>query len=383
MTVATSSSTFSMTDANVASQATTDSSSTDLLPQSITILQPDDWHIHLRDGEALDTTVVHAAKSFNRVICMPNLVPPVKVVSDALAYRQRIMTALARSSLLEERKQAFDPRMTLYLTDHTTATDIQLAAESGMVKAVKLYPAGATTNSADGVTNINKCVDVFDALEKYQLPLLVHSEVTDSHIDIFDREKRFLDEVLSQIIAKFPALKIVVEHITTSDAADFVLAQGNQVAATITPQHLLFNRNHLLVGGIKPHFYCLPILKREKHQKVLLDVATSGNPKFFLGSDSAPHATHAKENACGCAGCYSASIALPLYATAFDSVGKIERLEGFASRFGPQFYGLPVNESSITLVKSPMQVPTSYPYLGDSSVTPLMAGEVLPWSLQP
>ena len=356
--------------------------SSDSSVQSITILQPDDWHIHLRDGDALNTTVAHAAQSFNRVICMPNLVPPVKTLPDAIAYRDRIMAAVERSSISDARKQAFDPRMTLYLTDHTTADDIKQAATSGLVNAVKLYPAGATTNSADGVTNINKCVDVFDALEKHGLPLLVHSEVTDSHVDIFDREKRFLEDVLSQISAKFPALKIVVEHITTSDAADFVLAQGNQVAATITPQHLLFNRNHLLVGGIKPHFYCLPILKREKHQKVLLDVATSGNPKFFLGTDSAPHATHAKENACGCAGCYSASIALPLYATAFDSVGKIERLEGFASRFGPQFYGLPLNYSTITLVKSPMTVPSSYSYMTDSSVTPLMAGDSLPWSIQ-
>lgn len=351
-------------------------------PQTITLLQPDDWHIHLRDDEALATTVAHAAQSFNRVICMPNLVPPVKTVQSALAYRDRIMAALERSSLSEARKQAFDPRMTLYLTDYTTPEDIKAAADSGLVNAVKLYPAGATTNSSDGVTNINQRADVFDAMEKYQLPLLIHGEVTDAHVDIFDREKRFLDEVLSQIIAKFPALKIVVEHITTSDAADFVLSQGNQVAATITPQHLLFNRNHLLVGGIKPHFYCLPILKREKHQKVLLDVATSGNPKFFLGTDSAPHATHAKENACGCAGCYSAAVALPLYATAFDSVGKIDRLEGFASRFGPQFYGLPLNESSITLVKSPMLVPSSYRYMNDSTVAPLMAGETLPWSIQ-
>lgn len=350
--------------------------------RELTILQPDDWHIHLRDGEALTTTVPHAASSFNRVICMPNLVPPVKNVDEALAYRARILDHLQTSDISDERKAAFDPRMTLYLTDNTTAHDIEMAAKSGVVQAVKLYPAGATTNSADGVTNINACVDVFESLEKYNLPLLLHGEVTQDHVDIFDREKRFLDEVLAQIIVKFPTLKIVMEHITTSDAADFVLAHGNHIGATITPQHLMFNRNHLLVGGIKPHFYCLPILKRESHQRVLLDVATSGNPKFFLGTDSAPHATHKKEAACGCAGCYSAAAALPLYATAFDNVGKIDKLEGFASRFGAQFYGLPVNESTITLVNTPMQVPTDYPYFDGGSVTPLMAGEILPWSLK-
>ena len=350
--------------------------------RELTILQPDDWHIHLRDDKALATTIPHAAESFNRVICMPNLVPPVKNIDDAHAYRARIMQHLEASDLTAERKAAFDPRMTLYLTDTTTAQDIKMAAKSGIVQAVKLYPAGATTNSADGVTDINACVDVFEALEKYNLPLLLHGEVTHDHVDIFDREKRFLDEVLVQIITKFPTMKIVMEHITTSDAADFVLAQGNQVAATITPQHLMFNRNHLLLGGIKPHFYCLPILKRESHQKVLLDVATSGNPKFFLGTDSAPHATDKKEAACGCAGCYSAATALPLYATAFDSVGKIDKLEGFTSRFGAQFYGLPVNESTITLINAPMQVPTAYPYFDGSSLTPLMAGETLPWSIR-
>lgn len=350
--------------------------------RELTLLQPDDWHIHLRDDKALATTVPHAAQSFNRVICMPNLVPPVKNIDAAQAYRERILQHLAASDLSAERKVAFDPRMTLYLTDQTTAQDIEMAAKSGIVQAVKLYPAGATTNSADGVTDINACVDVFEALEKYNLPLLLHGEVTHDHVDIFDREKRFLDEVLAQIIVKFPTMKIVLEHITTSDAADFVLEQGNQIAATITPQHLMFNRNHLLVGGIKPHFYCLPILKRESHQKVLLDVATSGNPKFFLGTDSAPHATNAKESACGCAGCYSAANALPLYATAFDSVGKIDKLEGFASRFGAQFYGLPLNDSTITLINTPMQVPTHYPYFDGASLTPLLAGETLPWSIK-
>lgn len=348
----------------------------------LTIIQPDDWHIHLRDGQALATTVAHAATSFNRIICMPNLVPPVKNAADAQAYRERIMQYLQASDISADRKVTFDPRMTLYMTDQTSVQDIEMAVKSGIVQAVKLYPAGATTNSADGVTNINALADVFEAMQKYQLPLLLHGEVTHDHVDIFDREKRFLDEVLTQIIAKFPALKIVVEHITTSDAADFVLAQGNHVAATITPQHLMFNRNHLLLGGIKPHLYCLPILKRASHQKVLLDVATSGSPKFFLGTDSAPHSTDKKEAACGCAGCYSSATALPLYATAFDSVGKINSLEGFASRFGAQFYGLPISTNTVTLIKKPMQVPSAYPYFDGSTLTPLMAGETLPWSIK-
>lgn len=348
----------------------------------ITILQPDDWHIHLRDEGSLETTVAHAAKSFNRAICMPNLVPPVKTTLEAIGYRERIMEALAASSLDDTRKAAFDPRMVLYLTDNTKAEDIIAAKKSGVVQAVKLYPAGATTNSADGVTDIKNCIDVFAEMQKQGIPLLVHGEVTHNHVDIFDREKRFLDEVLAPLIQRFPELKVVCEHITTSDAAEFVLSQGNNVAATITPQHLLFNRNHMLVGGIKPHFYCLPILKRQTHQKTLIEVATSGNPKFFLGTDSAPHATHTKENACGCAGCYSASIAMPLYATAFDAVGKIDKLEGFASKFGAEFYGLPVNTSTLTLIKSPMQVPVSYDYLGEKTLTPLMAGESLEWSVK-
>lgn len=349
----------------------------------LTVLQPDDWHIHLRDGDALKTTVPHAATSFNRVICMPNLVPPVKTADDARAYRDRIMQHLHASDVSAERKATFDPCMTLYLTDNTSTHDIEMAAKSGIVKAVKLYPAGATTNSADGVTDIMACAKVFEALEKYNLPLLLHGEVTHDHVDIFDREKQFLDEVLVNIIANFPNLKIVLEHITTSDAADFVIAQGDHIGATITPQHMMLNRNHLLLGGIKPHLYCLPILKRQSHQKVLLDAATSGNPKFFLGTDSAPHPTHAKEAACGCAGCYSSAIALPLYATAFDSVGKLDKLEGFSSRHGAEFYGLPVNTNTVTLVKKPMQVPNAYPFFDRSTLTPLMAGETLPWSIKP
>ncbi|WP_230661434.1 dihydroorotase [Psychrobacter sp. I-STPA10] len=351
-------------------------------PLTITIRQPDDWHIHLRDGNALTTTVAHAAQSFNRVICMPNLVPPVKTAADAITYRQRIEQALMQTNIDAQRKTQFNPRMTLYFTDNTSAADIKQAAESGIVQAVKLYPAGATTNSADGVTDLKHCTAALDAMQQYELPLLVHSEVTRADVDIFDREKQFIENNLQQIVHDYPELKIVVEHITTGDAADFVLAQKDNVAATITPQHLLFNRNHLLVGGIKPHFYCLPILKKATHQARLLEVATSGNPKFFLGTDSAPHATHAKENACGCAGCYSAAHALPLYATAFDGIGKIDKLEDFCSRFGAEFYGLPLNDTTITLVKTDMTVPATYAYIDDSTLTPLLAGDTLPWSIQ-
>ncbi len=348
---------------------------------TITLIQPDDWHIHLRDKQSLVTTVAHASENFNRVICMPNLVPPVKTTKQALAYRQRIMDTLQTTDVSDERKTAFDPRMVLYLTDKTEPKDIILAKKSGVVQAVKLYPAGATTNSADGVTDLQNCYPVLEEMQKQGLPLLVHGEVTHSDVDIFDREKRFLDEVLAPLLLKFPQLKLVVEHITTKDSAEFVLAQNDNIGATITPQHLLFNRNHLLVGGVKPHFYCLPILKRNIHQQALLEVATSGNPKFFLGTDSAPHATHLKENACGCAGCYSASIALPLYATAFDQVGKIDKLNDFAGRFGAEFYGLPMNKQTITLKKSPMTIPSRYHYLDDKTLTPLLAGETLQWSI--
>ncbi|WP_315043216.1 dihydroorotase [Faucicola mancuniensis] len=347
--------------------------------QTLTITAPDDWHIHLRDNDALKTTVPHVASQFRRAICMPNLVPPVKTTQDAIAYRERILANVPTDSI----SQQFEPLMVLYLTENLTPQDIQDAVDSGVVKAVKLYPAGATTNSADGVTNINNCTDVFAKMESIGLPLLVHGEVTHNHVDIFDREKRFIDEVLTHLIVKFPKLKIVFEHITTSDAADFVISQSKNIAATITPQHLLFNRNHLLVGGVKPHFYCLPILKRQSHQEVLLDVATSGNPKFFIGTDSAPHATHTKENACGCAGCYSAPFALSLYAQAFDSVGKLENLENFTSINGAKFYGLPVNSDKVTLVRESWQVPENYEYVGNKTLTPLMAGQMLDWKVLP
>lgn len=347
---------------------------------TLTIIAPDDWHIHLRDGNALQTTVPHAANSFNRVICMPNLVPPIKTTEQAVAYRGRILQALQNADISDERKASFDPRMVLYLTDHTSANEIANAKRSDIVQAVKLYPAGATTNSADGVTDILGQASVFEALQKHGIPLLVHGEITHADVDIFDREKRFLDEVLSVIIKHFPALKIVMEHITTADAADFCLAQGDHIGATITPQHLLLNRNHLLVGGVKPHFYCLPILKRANHQQRLLEVATSGNPKFFLGTDSAPHATHTKESACGCAGCYSATYALPLYATAFESVNALDKLESFASVFGARFYGLPINTSTITLAKQEQTIVDDYDYLDGKTLTPLMAGQTLAWT---
>lgn len=348
----------------------------------LTLLRPDDWHIHLRDKDALTTTVPHAATSFNRVICMPNLVPPVKTTADAMAYRERILTALQQSDIDECYKASFEPKMVLYLTDHTSKDDIKTAVESGIVSAVKLYPSGATTNSADGVTDIKGRYAIFETMQELGLPLLTHGEVTHESIDIFEREKRFFNDVLSDITKQFPALKIVCEHITTADAADFVWETGDNIGATITPQHLLFNRNHLLVGGVKPHFYCLPILKHARHQTRLQEVAISGNPKFFAGTDSAPHATHTKENACGCAGCYTAPHALLLYATAFDELNALDKLENFVSRFGANFYGVPVNTDTVTLKKSPYQVADSYPYLDDKTLTPLLAGQTLAWSYE-
>ncbi|WP_139852695.1 dihydroorotase [Acinetobacter pullicarnis] len=339
---------------------------------TITLLQPDDWHAHLRDGLALQRTVPDLAQQFARAICMPNLLPPVKTVEDALAYRQRILAHVPENL-------SFDPRMVLYFTDQTSPAEVRKIKASAFVDAIKLYPAGATTNSDNGVSDIRKVYAVIEQLEEHQVPLLLHGEVTSNHIDIFDREKRFLDDVLSPLLKQFPKLKLVLEHITTSEAAHFVLEHDRNVAATITPQHLLFNRNDLLVGGIKPHFYCLPILKRQSHQQTLLEVATSGNPKFFLGTDSAPHAQNAKENACGCAGCYSAPTAIELYAQAFDQVGKIERLEGFASHFGADFYGLARNTNTITLVKEAQVIPERLDYLEDQQIIPLYAGQTIAW----
>lgn len=340
---------------------------------TITLTQPDDWHVHLRDGLALKRTVPDIAKQFSRVICMPNLVPPVTTVKDAHAYRERIMAHAPSNT------PSFDPRMVLYFTNNTSKQDILDIHTSPYVDAIKLYPAGATTNSNNGVSDIKKVYGVIEHLEEYQIPLLLHGEVTHQHIDIFDREKYFLDEVLSPLLQRFPRLKMVLEHITTEDAAQFVQDQKQNVAATITPQHLLFNRNDMLVGGIKPHFYCLPILKRQDHQRALLKAATSGNPQFFLGTDSAPHAQNAKENACGCAGCYSAPNAIELYAQAFDQVGAIEQLEGFSSHFGADFYGLPRNTQKITLIKENHVISESLDYLTDQKIIPLHAGKTIQW----
>lgn len=337
----------------------------------LTLLRPDDWHIHLRDGAALSQTVADVARTFGRAIVMPNLVPPVRNTAEASAYRQRILEARPAGS-------RFKPLMVLYLTDSTTPEDIRAAKSSGLVYAVKLYPAGATTNSASGVTNIDKVYPVLETMSELGVPLLVHGEVTRPEIDVFDREKAFIDEHMSRVVARFPNLKIVFEHITTRDAVQFVEAAGGNMGATITAHHLLYNRNHMLVGGIRPHFYCLPILKRNVHQEALLDAATSANPKFFLGTDSAPHAQHAKEAACGCAGCYTAYAAIELYAEAFEQRNALDKLEAFASHHGADFYGLPRNDDHITLVRKEWTVPTTLPF-GEHNLTPLRAGETLRW----
>lgn len=340
----------------------------------LTLLRPDDWHIHLRDGAVLPHTVTDVARQFARAIIMPNLVPPVRTADEAEAYRQRILAARPAGS-------RFEPLMVLYLTDSTTPDDIRRAKASGFVHAVKLYPAGATTNSASGMTAIDNVFDVLETMAEVGMPLLVHGEVTRGEIDIFDREKYFIDEQLSRVTAKFPTLRVVFEHITTRDAVQFVQAAGANVGATITAHHLLYNRNHMLVGGIRPHLFCLPVLKRNLHQEALLDAATSGNPKFFLGTDSAPHAQHAKEAACGCAGCYTAHAAIELYAEAFEQRQALDKLEPFASHFGPDFYGLPRNTDQITLVREEWEVPTSLPF-GEQLVIPLRAGERLHWRLE-
>lgn len=340
--------------------------------ERITITRPDDWHLHLRDGEVLAHTVPATAKVMQRAIIMPNLVPPVMNAEQALAYRQRILAHTQGSQ--------FDPLMVLYLTDNTTPETISEAKKAG-VAAVKLYPAGATTNSSSGVTDLNKLDDIAAALAENDMPLLVHGEVTHQDVDIFDREKEFLDNILAPLMARQSHLKVVVEHITTKDAADFVLSQGSNVGATITVQHLAYNRNHLLVGGVHPHLYCLPVLKRNTHQQALQDVVVSGSPKFFLGTDSAPHAKGAKENACGCAGCFSAYAAIELYAEIFEDLGALDKLEGFASFHGPDFYNLPRNSDQITLVKQDWQAPTELPF-GDDVIVPLRAGETLRWKVE-
>lgn len=341
---------------------------------SLTLTRPDDWHLHLRDDEALAAVVGASARQMGRAIIMPNLKPPVTTTEQALAYRERILAALPAGS-------AFEPLMTLYLTDRTPAEEIERAHASGLVQAVKLYPAGATTNSDSGVTDLRHCDEAIAAMARLGMPLLVHGEVTDAEIDIFDREAVFIERVMKPLLERHPTLRVVFEHITTADAAEFVTAAPANVAATITAHHLLYNRNHMLVGGIRPHYYCLPILKRERHRQALLAAATSGNPKFFLGTDSAPHAQGDKESACGCAGAYTAPAAIELYAEAFEEAGALDRLEGFASHFGPDFYGLPRNAESVTLVREPWQLPESLAYAGDARIVPLRAGETLAWKL--
>ncbi|MBW7901682.1 MAG: dihydroorotase [Rhodocyclaceae bacterium] len=340
----------------------------------LTLTRPDDWHLHLRDGDALKAVLPHTARQFARAIVMPNLKPPVTTVAQAAAYRARILAALPEG-------MAFEPLMTLYLTDNTPADEIRAAVDSGFVKAVKLYPAGATTNSDAGVTDLARCAAALAEMERLGLPLLVHGEVTDPAVDLFDREAAFIERVLSPLLARHPGLRVVMEHITTQDAAEFVAAAGDNVAATITAHHLLYNRNAIFQGGVRPHWYCLPVLKRETHRQALVRAATSGDAKFFLGTDSAPHARLAKEAACGCAGCYTAYAAMELYAEAFDAAGALDRLEGFASHFGADFYRLPRNGGTITLEKRPQPVPETYPYVPGDTLVPLRAGETLAWTL--
>ena len=343
----------------------------------ITITKPDDWHIHLRDGAMLERTVNDVAAWANRAVVMPNLTPPVKTLEDALAYRDRIMSALKTDSGNSE----FEALMTLYLTDATSPEIIEAAAASPFVCGVKLYPAGATTNSAAGVTGLEALKPTLAAMEACDLPLLVHGEVTDHDVDIFDREAVFIERTLAPLVDEFPKLRVVLEHITTKDSVDFVTSARSGVAATITPQHLLFDRNDMLVGGIRPHLFCLPILKRRLHKEALRAAAVSGNPKFFLGTDSAPHTVETKEAPCGCAGCYTAHAAMPFYAEVFEEEAALDKLEDFASHFGPDFYGKPRNTEYITLVKEEQLSPMSLSF-GESTVTPLRAGETLAWRVE-
>lgn len=338
----------------------------------LTITRPDDWHLHLRDNAALKAVLPHTVRQFARAIVMPNLKPPVRSVADAAAYRDRILAAIPAG-------QQFEPLMTLYLTDNTSPDEIRAAKAAEFVKAVKYYPAGATTNSDSGVTDLRQCDRVFAAMEQVDLPLLLHGEVTDPTVDMFDREKVFIEKHLMPLRQRFPQLRMVLEHVTTSDAVAFVMATDN-IAATITPQHLLFSRNVLFQGGLRPHYYCLPILKRETHRQALLQVVTSGNPKFFLGTDSAPHPRSGKESSCGCAGCFSALHALELYAEAFESVGAIDKLEAFASFYGPDFYQLPRNPTQVTLTKTTWRIPDELPFV-ESGLVPLRAGEELTWQM--
>ncbi len=340
---------------------------------ALTLTRPDDWHLHLRDGAAMRDVIADSARQFGRAIIMPNLKPPVVSVDAALAYRQRLRAALPEGS-------RFEPLMALYLTDQTTVEEVRRCAATEGVIAFKLYPAGATTHSEAGVSQIEALYPLLDAMQAEEVPLLVHGEVTDADIDIFDREQAFIDRHLSPMIERFPALRVVLEHVTTREGVEFVRDARDGVAATLTAHHLLFNRNAMLAGGIRPHFYCLPVLKRESHRQALLTAATSGSPKFFLGTDSAPHARGLKETACGCAGCYTAPAALELYATAFDAVGALDRLEGFASHHGADFYRLPRNPDSITLRRTEWRIPEQCAF-GTDTLTPFLAGETLHWQL--
>ena len=341
---------------------------------TLTLTRPDDWHLHLRDGAALATTVPHTAAQFARAIVMPNLKPPVTTAEQALAYRARILAAVPSG-------MAFEPLMTLYLTDKLPPEEIRRAKAAGVV-AVKLYPAGATTNSDAGVTDIRKTYATLEAMQREGLLLLVHGEVTDADIDLFDREAVFIERVLSPLRRDFPGMRIVMEHITTREAAQYVTEADDKLAATITAHHLLYNRNALFTGGIRPHWYCLPVLKREQHRQALVAAATSGHPRFFLGTDSAPHATHLKEAAVGCAGCYTAHAAMELYAQAFDAAGALEKLEAFASHHGPDFYGLPRNRGTLTLRRERWTPPAAFPF-GEAELKPLAAGEALGWRVVP
>lgn len=340
----------------------------------LTITRPDDWHLHLRDGVALQAVLPDTARQFARAIVMPNLRPPVTTTEQAIAYKQRILQALPAG-------MQFEPLMTLYLTDNTSADEIATAKASGIVHGVKLYPAGATTNSDSGVTDIANCSKALEAMEKHGMPLLVHAEVTDADVDVFDREKVFIERHMAPLLKRFPALRVVFEHITTKDAADFVMSAPTNVGATITAHHLLMNRNAMFAGGIRPHHYCLPVLKREVHRQALVAAAVSGNPKFFLGTDSAPHAKSAKEASCGCAGMYTAHAAVELYAEAFEAANALDKLEAFASFYGADFYGLPRNKETITLLAKAWIVPEEIP-LGAESLVPLRAGQTIGWRLQ-
>ena len=338
---------------------------------TLTLIRPDDWHVHLRDGVVLADVVPHTAAQFARAIVMPNLKPPVVTTAMAAAYRERILAAVPQGV-------KFEPLMTLYLTDNTPPDEIRRATESGFVKGVKLYPAGATTNSDAGVTDVQRCMRTLEVMQETGLPLLIHGEVTDHEVDVFDREAAFIDRILQPLRKSLPALRVVFEHITTKDAVDYVRDADGEIAATITAHHLMYNRNAIFQGGIRPHYCCLPILKREVHRQALVDAATSGSPRFFLGTDSAPHPKGLKEHACGCAGCYTALHAMELYAEVFEAVNALDKLEGFASLFGPDFYHLPRNTEQVTLQKREWVIPNELT-LGDTVLVPLDAGRALAW----